>query len=374
MLSRFKMKFLCVISSRMWISGLLVLSPSFGGSSAGAEQGKVELGPAPLLSEADRIETPAGKQLQAVGLSVDTSSRAQVANFFNNVYTPAFVPPIMWTGDVASCVPGTTNPDYEQATIDVINYFRAMTGLPGNVALDSTLNAKDQQAALMFIAEGNLSHAPPVTWKCWTMDAFTAAGNSNISLGRHGPRAISEGYVTDPGASNTALGHRRWILFPPQIIMGTGSTDAIFPTPQGDYVGSNSLWILGNPPGSFGTRPPTPEWVAWPPGGYVPYQVVFPRWSFSRQLADFSGARVTMTQGATPISLSVLPLSTLQYGDSTIAWEPVGATGGASVPDKKFTVTVSNVMISGTPQDFTYNVTIIDPAIASPERLAWMIY
>ncbi|MFH0794393.1 MAG: CAP domain-containing protein, partial [bacterium] len=241
-------------------------------------------------------------------------------------------------------------------------------GLPGDVTLDATLSAKDQQMALMMIAQGDIfpdPHHPPNTWKCWTAEGAEAASNSNLSQGRHGPAAINDGYMTDPGAGNTALGHRRWILYPPQVTMGTGSTDAV----NGGYHGSNALWVLG----MFGTRPPTPEWVAWPPAGYIPYQVVYARWSFSRPSADFSAATVTMTQGATPISLSQLPIA-VGYGDPTIGWEPAALGVGASVPDKKFTVTVSNVMISAAPQDFTYDVTIIDPAIASPERVAWMIY
>ena len=71
-----------------------------------------------------------------------------------------------------------------------INYFRAMAGLPGDVVFDTTWNAQCQEAALMMIAEGNLSHSPPTGWACYSADGATAAGKSNLALGNHGPGAI----------------------------------------------------------------------------------------------------------------------------------------------------------------------------------------
>lgn len=38
--------------------------------------------------------------------------------------------------------------------------------------------------------------------------------------------------------------------------------------------------------------------MAWPPAGYVPYQVIYPRWSFAIAGANFSQAAVTMARGA----------------------------------------------------------------------------
>ena len=67
----------------------------------------------------------------------------------------------------------------------------------------------------------------------------------------------------------------------------------------GDVPSANNLW---NDLWVFDTnysapRPGTRDgFVAWPPKGYVPYQAVYPRWSFSYPGADFSGASVTMSR------------------------------------------------------------------------------
>jgi len=154
--------------------------------------------------------------------------------------------------------------------------------------------------------------------------------------------------MDDSGVPN--LGHRRWIIFPPQAQIGTASTDT-----------TNALDVIGN----FGPRPAAPEFVPWPPPGFVPFQVVFPTWSFSLLGADFTNATVTMTSGGAPVQLTVVQLPA-GFGDPGISWQPQGLAVGAGVADKTFTVAVNNVVIGGAPRNFTYDVTVIDPALAGP--------
>jgi hypothetical protein len=176
-----------------------------------------------------------------------------------------------------------------------------MGGLPADVILDSGWNAKCQAAALMMSAQGQLSHYPDASWACYSEDGKDAAGHSNLA-GCAGPEAI-EAYMHDWGDSNYFVGHRRWILYPPQKVMGTGSVPAT--SVNGTYhFAANALWVVGG----FGTRPAAPEWVAWPPDGYVPYPVVYPRWSFSYPGADFSRASVAMSQSGSPVPLVTLAL------------------------------------------------------------------
>ena len=59
-------------------------------------------------------------------------------------------------------------------------------------------------------AEGSLSHFPDPGWACYTADGAAAASKSNLSLGESGPTAV-DGLMDDFGASNLAVGHRRWI-------------------------------------------------------------------------------------------------------------------------------------------------------------------
>jgi hypothetical protein len=132
------------------------------------------------------------------------------------------------------------------------------------------------------------------------------------------------------------------------------------------------------------TRPPTrTPYIAWPPAGFVPYQVVYPVWSFGLPGANFSNATVSVKLNGTPVGTQVncfdpttpALLATNpacgQYGDPAISWSlstvPVGSTWPKPAQDDTYAVTVSNVVVNGgAPQNFTYNVTIFNPAVSDP--------
>jgi len=97
----------------------------------------------------------------------------------------------------------------------------------------------------------------------------------------------------------------------------------------------------------------------------VPYPVVYARWTFSYAGADFTSATVSMSSGVT--NLSVAKSSPQNgYGENTLVWIPMGLNDSAPWPkpaaDTVYHVTVNNVIISGTPHNFSYDVTIFDPA------------
>jgi uncharacterized protein YkwD len=311
-----------------------------------------QLGPAPRVTDISALATETlPEETQAVP-AVDRTSRTAVVNLYNSVYVPALEVANDWNGSVTGCNAGSTSESYASATMDMVNYFRSMTGLPSSVPHVALKDGPAQQAALMMTANGNLDHFPPPSWICYTGEGANAAGNSNLALGTAGAAAITL-YIADPGSNNTALGHRRWILYPRQTEMGTGSTDD-----------ANTLWVIGQ----FGSRPATTATVAWPPAGFVPYQVVYPRWSFSVNTSasvSFTSASVTMTRGGSPVSLTVLP-DAFGYGDSTIAWEPSGLTFPGGEPDDPVSVQVNNVFVGGVPTNYSYVVTVIDPALVGP--------
>ena len=157
---------------------------------------------------------------KAAGVALD---RAAVVELYQTMFLPAEAVTTGWTGSVGSCAPGATSAAFKQAVLDRINYYRLIAGLPGNVGLQGGAAAGDtQNAALMFSANDALSHSPPSGWSCYTASGATGAGNSNIALGASGVDAIDL-YMDDGGAGNTAAGHRRWILYPPQVAVATAS-------------------------------------------------------------------------------------------------------------------------------------------------------
>ena len=294
---------------------------------------------------------------QERGLSVDPQSRQQSRDFYLQHYLASNGADASWTGSQASCTPGDTSQSFQQAVLRRINYFRAMAGVPADVSLNADSNRKAQAAALMMSVNHQLSHSPPSSWLCYSADGADGAGSSDLYLGVYGPDAVS-GYIKDPGASNSFVGHRRWVLYPQTQEMGSGDIP-----PTQAYPAANALFVfdahLSDP------RPLTREaFVAWPPPGYVPYQVVFPRWSFAYDGADFSAATVTMQSNGASLALAQAAPAT-GYGENTLVWIPLDLSDDASWPgpaaDTRYTVGIHNVFVNGQSQDFAYDVVVFNP-------------
>lgn len=286
---------------------------------------------------------------------VNTASRAESQQFFRTGYLGTSNIPTGWQGDHGSCHAGTTSGAYRAAVLRRVNYFRSMAGVPGIKGLDAGYNEKAQAAALMMSVNRDLSHDPPADWACYTPAGSEAAGSSNLAYGYSGTDAI-RGYMEDTGEYNFPLGHRRWILYPQTRWMGTGDIPA-----TGGYPPTNALWVIDH--GHYSDpRPATRSpFVAWPPPGYVPFQVVYPRWSFAWPDADFSKATVTMTRAGQGLAVVKLPVAA-GYGENTLAWEPQANFNNPPAADTRYTVTVGSVLIEGQARSFSYEVIVFDPA------------
>lgn len=360
------------------LSLLISLSPALG-------QG-YELGPPPTFPESmTGVQVPAMENafefpgLFSLGsLSVQPQAREVSRTFFTTYYLAADQP-IGWTGNSATCSEGTTLLTFQDTVLLRLNYFRAMAGVPAAVTFSDIYSAKNQKAALMMSVNNMLSHDPNVlaNWLCHTAEGIEAAGSSNLALGVNGRDAIDL-YIQDPGTNNGFVGHRRWILYPQTQIMGTGDIPA-----NNGFAPANSLWVFDE--NIWGPRPSTrEEFVAWPPPGYVPYQVTCRRWSFSYPEADFSSAAVTMTQDGVSLPVTLGPLET-GYGENTLVWSPEGInfvlrtinsetwpvqieSWPVPAKDTVYQVTINNVIISGVSRSFAYSVTVFDPATPGPKN------
>jgi uncharacterized protein YkwD len=261
-----------------------------------------------------------------------------------------------WTGNYNTCTPGTTNPVFRDAVLRRVNYYRAVAGVPANVTFSDEYNRITQAAALMMARNNALNHTPPVTWACYSSDGAAGAASSNLSMG-NGTYGITN-YIQEWGDNNYSVGHRRWILYPQTQEMGTGDVPNIL-----GYFSANALhaWDMH----VWDPRPQTREsYVAWPPPGFVPYQIVAARWSFSYPQADFTGAVASMTQGTTTIAVSIaIPVN--GYGENTLVWIPNGLLNWDPWPkpqtDTTYHVTVNHVVIDGQDRTFVYDVTVYDP-------------
>lgn len=298
---------------------------------------------------------------------VNLASREISRLLYRTVYAISESSSPAWNGDLDSCNPGATDPAFRDLVALRINYFRAMVGVPAEITFVDGYNTKAQAAALMMARNLKLDHYPATDWECYSEAGAEAAGNSNLALGRVGPRAI-DAYIEDYGAANTAVGHRRWLLYPQTQRMGSGDI-------PGDTTRTpaNVTWVFDGRHSA--PRPATrEEFVAWPPPGYVPCQLLFPRWSLSLAKADFSNASVTLTSNGVPVAVELEPVSN-GAGENSLVWYAAGqdTTLPSNPPrpaaDTVYAVTVQNVTLNGASRTFNYEVVAFDPDQPGPDTV-----
>ena len=247
----------------------------------------------------------------------------------------------LWSGNVATCDPGTLDATGRQNILDAVNAHRWLAG-QSDVAQDARLNAMAQECSLMMRANSRLSHNPGTDWACYSTDGADSAGSSNISTAQ-GVLSVDM-YMVDFGAGNQAsLGHRRWILANGLGPIGVASTDR-----------HSCLQVIG------GSGPDEKDWVAWPPEGLIPMDVfdaVFGEnvddtgWSIQSDTIALNGATVTVTRDGLDLAVDTRDL--LQWYGSrwAIAFRP---NGWSTVPGT-YEISVDNISAP-----FDYTVEVVD--------------
>jgi uncharacterized protein YkwD len=288
-------------------------------------------------------------------------TRQEVLTDYNTSYLTSAVSAaeLDWTGnaDAGVCNAGTISQTAHDRTLQRVNFFRRMAGLNHDIVFRPDWDSKCMEAALMMKANGKLDHSPPSNWDCYTAEGAEAAGKSNLYNGIHSASAIS-GWMVDGGSGNYAAGHRRWILFSRAREFGHGSTNS-----------SSALWVIGN--GSNPLPDSMPDFIAYPPAGFVLAPLIYSRWSFGIPGADFRSASVAMEdEQGSAVTLSTETISHNSYGDNTIVWVPSGIDK-SSTDDVVYTVNVTGIS-NADQSEYTYDVTIIQPESSGlrevPER------
>jgi hypothetical protein len=351
-----------MVNSRFGLSVLLLL-----GAGLTLRGQAPTIGDPPIVQNAPSYKkTPGVPAMHKVPTATtsawyDTTNRTVIRDSWNLTFWPTTFVQTGWTGSVENNIPGTTTQEFKDAVLARVNWFRAMAGVPVGITLASDRNTKAQAAALMFSSNRDISHYPPTSWINYRPEGAEAAANSNICYGFTNDPGCVMAYMIDSGGGNTAVGHRRWILYPQTEVMGTGDVPW-----NGSYPYANALWVFDQ--AHWGARPATRDtFVAWPPPGYVPYQVVAPRWSFSYPGANFSNATITMQRAGQPVPVRLETIAN-GYGENTLVWIPDNLEPSysyqppAPASDTTTTVTITNVLVGETYQSFSYPVTLFDPS------------
>ncbi len=279
-------------------------------------------------------------------IPIDNVARLEAKNLYLNYYLASQTSgsDMSWTGDEPSCNPGNV-PEPTKAKIrQRLDYYRKVVGLNNIISENISKSDKAQLAALIMNANNQLDHDPPSSWKCYTTEGKEGAGNSLLTMTKNAEAIDS--YIRDQGADNGPVGHRRWLLWPRLQEIGIGNTNR-----------SNAIWVLGN---AGIPQADTPEFVSWPPEGYIPDRLVFPRWSFSIAGSDFSATTISMLDANNNnINLQIEVLNN-SYGDPTVVWIPENINTNVT-SDSSYTITLKDVEINGELMDYSYQVTLFDP-------------
>lgn len=296
---------------------------------------------------------------------IDTSDRAEVLEAYLAEFERV-EPDSGYTGDVQTCTPGTTSQAYRDSLVQRVNWYRRMAGL-GTVTERASYSTATQETSMMMSAQGSLSHTPGAGWACHTDTGAATAGVSNLALGVNGLDAI-DAYVRDPGSNNHAVGHRRTMLYPQLLEIGSGDVE----TENGHWA-ANTLHVFDD--NLWGARPEVREsrdFVAWPPAGYVPAETTWGRWSFSLFGGDFNTATVTVTDSLGSVQVNILdriqpanPASRIAP-EPSIVWAVGGDTNSTQLPepvdgDECYVVTIADVKVGGVSQDpYVYESCVLD--------------
>lgn len=274
--------------------------------------------------------------------AVRTSSRSAVNAAYRSRYAPFLNQSTGYVGNALSCALGSQSVGSRAGTLSALNFVRSLGGL-APVSFSPTLNARAQSTAMLMSANQTLSHYPTSNWRCYTATGASNAARSNLAMSF--PRITSGSaiglYMSEPGGNNTAVGHRRWLLNPNALQMGSGATD-----------NANAITVMG----PTSAARPNPAYVAWPTAGYFPRPMEpAGRWSLSAGDPNtrFGAARVAVAKwnGSRWVAQRVTKYRVQDgFARPTVVWQLGSRVDQTGV----YRMTVSNIRKAGTTRAFTH--------------------
>lgn len=277
--------------------------------------------------------------------------------------------------DLASCRPGRLAPTEQARALALLNDIRRLHGL-GPVDWDATQEEPVMRAALLFAANGQLSHTPSAHWRCLSAAGAQGAASSNIHLwvGSAGslPRRSEDvviGFLTDIGNRVSGnIGHRRWMLDPFLKRVAFGRVGARAGAMLHDGAALSVVDVAGglNDAGGLGGSARADHW-AWPQGVY-PARYFHPEafLSFSaivdlteraaNAAVDYRGASVSVRRAdGRPLVVSQLSFDHHGYGlPNSLQFKAAGIE-----PDIEHEVLIEGVRAAGVPRDYRYRFRIV---------------
>jgi hypothetical protein len=283
--------------------------------------------------------------------NASVSTRSEATALYKQVKQAEKVP-AGWTGSVETCEVGTESQASIDATIGAVNIYRRFAGVKP-VTANPEFNQDALAAAVAMQAAGGLEHDLGPGAPCYSEDAAMGASHSNLA-GASGASAIGL-YMGEEGLG----GHRRFVLFPGQIEVGTGST--------GSY---SALYVIGGElDGSRVVEVPPNNLVAYPSPGFFPAPWTRDMsWTASLGNYDtqdaFDASRAKVKLKIDGKKAGVKNVTDHENGVGMgrgISWELKKPSVLLKGGDHKVKVRITGVTLDGKPHPVAYTVKAFDP-------------
>ncbi|HSD36120.1 MAG TPA: CAP domain-containing protein [Rhodocyclaceae bacterium] len=266
--------------------------------------------------------------------------------------------------NIATCNTGQLKDSERTGVLDKLNAVRARHGLPA-VSYDSSFDGAAAEAALYMVANKALTHSPDSSGPCYTSNAASLAGTSNLHLSWTSAATTQNiassdaivGYLVDDNVAS--LGHRRWVLYPFLNKTTYGRVDGQPAGTSSQYMAS-ALKVIGNAASSvtmandFVAYPygnyPASEFAA---GWYLSFSVVASKTSAAANgsaQVSFAGASITVSNAGTPLAVSGQLADYTGYGlPNSLQWKVAGLQTNVT-----YSVQIDNVIVNGVTRQYNY--------------------
>ncbi len=248
-------------------------------------------------------------EIAFLGAQTNEISLSELKVLYHDYYLASAVDSILWTSK-GNCDPGVIPEDIYLKAEKRINFFRLVNRVP-TIKINADKQKEAQAAAFLMMKNNYLTHHPAKTAKCYSKAAADGAAHSCLAITDYnyfGSTAFLTGFVEDSGDGNFFVGHRRWILYSNAKAFSYGATNS-----------SEALYCS-----EFRTDSINNEFMAYPWNGYVPYNLIYSKWSFTipeSHAVDFSQMKIVISdKSGKPLPFELYP-SKDGYPDKTISWK-----------------------------------------------------
>ena len=244
---------------------------------------------------------------------------------------------------VDECDWGWLSEEYHLEAIREATRYRWMVGLPAVTSSESAREITQACATTLAAEDTGLTHNITEDFACYTQEAASGAGSSNIASGAVSAADTVRRYIHD--WNTPSLGHRHWIFNPRKGATGFGIRDGYSCQYSFDTSGSADV-----------------EYVAYPSAGPFPEEAQHGKWSLGAG-ANFGGISLSNNTEITIENLSDgSPVSTADFryhAGSAGFRPPMVSWRVGELPDTGETYEITIGDAYGDGEDLVYETTLV---------------